>query len=155
MGIVKPNNLPVVIRKATEHDVPFIFNSWLKSFRDSSLVAAVSNTVYFSNQHKLIQKLVKTSEVLISCNPDDPDQLYGYIVCERIDNVFVIHYVYIKTSFRGLGLAKALLAATDYNGKELAAHSHSTKAAQFIGRRYNFIYHPYVLFDLKTEEEKS
>ena len=35
------------LRAATEEDIPFIMNSWLKSFRGSSFSRNIINTVYF------------------------------------------------------------------------------------------------------------
>lgn len=149
---VKSKKAPIIVRKATPDDVPFIFSAWLKSYEDSVVHAGISKTVYYANQHKLIEKLLRTSEVLIAVNASDDNQIYGFLVCERLQGVFVIHYIYVKMMFRKLGVARTLLEATDWNPEELAAFTHWGKPASSISRKTNFIYHPYILYDLKVKE---
>lgn len=136
-------NLPLSIRHANDTDIPFIFSSWLKSFRDSGLlVRAIPHTIYFTNHHKLLQKLIKRSTVYVACSPTDSSQIYGYIVAEYIEGTFVLHFIYVKHSFRKLGVGKALFNSFKHEGGASCC-SHLTKFGERLLLKYNMIYHPY------------
>ncbi len=145
--IKKNPSLPVRIRPVTNDDVPFIFNSWLRCFRESGLFArSVPNTVYFQNHHKILQKLAKRATIYVADNPDDPTQLFGYICAEYIDNIFVIHFMYVKHDFRKLGIGKALLNSFNHDLATASCCSHLTKMAEKFLLKYNIVYHPYTIW---------
>jgi ribosomal protein S18 acetylase RimI-like enzyme len=149
--------VPIRMRKATDEDVSFIFNSWLKSFRDSGfLCRAVPNTIYFQNHHKIIQKILKRSVINIACNPQDLSQIYGYVIGEYIDNIFVLHYIYVKHSFRKMGVARQLYNTFNHDTGNASCCSHLTKMTEKFLPKYNLVYHPYVvLVDYEVEEVES
>lgn len=151
------DNLPLRVRPATDQDISFIFNSWLKSFRDSGVLSrSVPNTIYFQNHHKILQKILKRSQANIACNPQDPSQIYGYIVGEYIEGIFILHYVYVKHSFRKMGIGKELLNSFDHDTGNASCCSHLTKMAEKFLLKYNMIYHPYtVLVDYEVPQEQS
>lgn len=138
-------NLLLTIRHANDTDVAFIFSSWLKSFRDSGfLVRAVPNTIYFTNHHKILQNLIKRSTVFVACDPKDSSNIYGYVVAETISGSFVLHFIYVKQSFRKLGVGKALFNSFPHDGNASCC-SHLTKMGEKFLLKYNMIYHPYTM----------
>lgn len=140
------------IRRANDEDIPFIFSSWLKSFRTSWFAKLIANPIYFDQHHKVIENVLKTSEVLVACNNEDIGQIYGYICAERIDGVFVVHFTYIKHPFRKMGIAKELLNVFDHDLGNAAFYTHHTKSAESVTSKYGFIYNPYLLM---IDREKS
>lgn len=138
------NNFPILIRRACEEDVNFIFNSWLKSYRNSLFARNMHNTIYFDQHHKVVERLLKTSEVLIACDQKDPSSCYGYIVAEKVDNIFVLHFTYVKHPFRKFGVATALLNAFDHNLSQASIYTHHTRVAELLAPKYNMVYNPYV-----------
>jgi ribosomal protein S18 acetylase RimI-like enzyme len=141
----------VRLRQADQNDVPFIFNSWLKSYRDSSTAKLVSNTVFFSEHHKLIERIVKHNPVILAVNDADPTQIYGYICAGVTEGIFTLHYIYVKHNFRNLGIGKALLNAFEHDLATAGIYTHHTKIADKIASKYNFLYHPYVLHSLDNK----
>jgi hypothetical protein len=139
--------LVVKIRPALEADASFIFNSWLKSFRENGIARPVSNEVYFAEQHKLIEKLLKRCTTVIACNPTDPAQIFGWACFERVDGIFVLHYVYIKHPYRLLGLAKELLKEANHDFTTAGLFTHWTAAALKLHEKKNLLYHPYILIN--------
>lgn len=137
--------LPIRYRAAIAEDANFIFNSWLRSYRNSPFARNISNTIYFNEQHKLLEELVKTCKVVVACNESDTSQIYGYIVGDNIDGFLVIHYLYVKQSFRNMGIGKSLLNMFDHDIDKAAIYTHHTKIADRLAPRFNLIYHPYVL----------
>lgn len=146
-------SLPIRLRAATQEDVPFIFNSWLKSYRQSLFARNITSTVYFSEHHKVLENLLRNSTVAIACDQNDPSTVYGYICAGKIDGVFVLHYVYVKHSFRNLGVGKTLLNAFDHDVNTAAVYTHHTRMAEKLAAKYNLMYHPYLL--CQCEESKD
>ena len=149
---MEKQTLPTTLRLAEEGDIGFIFNSWLKSYRSSLFAKPISNTVFFAEHHKVIEKLAKTSQILLACNKEDPNQIYGYACAERVEGVFVLHYIYVKQSFRRLGIGKLLLDSFDHNfDDESAVYTHHTKIAEKLAAKYHLIYHPYLLINVEQD----
>ena len=143
------------LRTATEEDVPFIMNSWLKSFRGSMFARNVINTVYFTEHHKLIERLLKSSSVIIACNDEDSSQVYGWICAEEVDGIFCLHYVYIKHAFRNLGIGKLLFDVFKHDMSTAGIYTHYTRIADKLAAKYNMLYHPYILTNYVKEVKES
>ena len=148
-------NDQVRLRPLIEDDLPFLFNSWLKSYRVSHFADKITNTIYFEDHHKLIRRILQDSKVLIACNPSDPSQLYGYVVAGEEDGILVVHYLYVKHTFRNMGIGKTLLDATGHSTDKAGVYTHHTRMADKLASKQNFVYHPYLLFDLPNLEVAS
>lgn len=103
----------VEIRLAYVEDIPFIFATWLRSYRHSSNFARkISNDIFYKRHHMVIDLILKRtgSTVLVAHPIGEPDVILGYLVSEtqNIDALPVVHYTYVKRSFRQMGIAKAL-----------------------------------------------
>lgn len=97
--------LDLVLRPMNKLDENFILNSWLQSARKHPEFINISNQVYYKEYAKFIQKVIKNGCTVL-CNLQDPNSIYGYIVADQ-DNKLV-HFIYIKYSFRKFGFAKKL-----------------------------------------------
>lgn len=135
---------PIRIRRATESDVPFIFNSWLKSYRHSRFAQDLHTTIYYSEHHKIIENLLKTCEVIIACSDDDVSQILGWACFEKVQGAFVLHYIYTKQTYRMLGIAGRLLSETGHNPELASLYSHHSAVALKLAGKYNFVYNPYL-----------
>lgn len=127
------------LRPGNKADESFYYSSWLKSFRDASLVSGISNTVYYSRFHDLIENLLNDplTAVVVACSPDDPEQIFGYCVATIADTGNVLHWVYIKHPFRKFGIAR------DMVGK-VSPVVHTTKARPSAALG-NSVYDPFAL----------
>ena len=137
------------IRPMVDEDIPFIFNSWLKSYRFSHFGEKITNTIYFQDHHKVVERIIKNSKTLIACDPEDSSQLYGYIVAAVEEGILVLHFIYVKHTFRNLGIGKTLLDALGHDKSSAAVYTHHTRMADKLAAKYNFVYHPYLMFDSK------
>ncbi len=140
----------VVLRPVKKEDVPFIFNSWLKSYRDASQVAGVPNTLYYAEQHRIIEEILSNSatRVIIACSPDDHDQMFGYVVYKAplADTNLCVHWIYVKHSFRMFGIARMIYdLMTDCSARTFT-YSHTTKiSAKLVKKFSQFVYNPFIL----------
>jgi hypothetical protein len=138
-----PNPLKsqVLIRDASEADVPFIFNSWLKSYRNSSACRSVTNPVYFAFQHRLIEDLLQHSFVKVVHAASDSNQLLGYIVYGEQEGIKIIHYVYVKHAFRNMGMCKMMLQDSGVVG---GFYTHETPSGARAAEKLQLVYNPYL-----------
>jgi GNAT superfamily N-acetyltransferase len=153
--MTKKTELPVRVRSINDNDIGFVFNAWLKSYRDSKFAKHIPSMMYFTSHHKVIEKLLLKANTLLVCNDDDPTQIYGFLNYEIVDGIFVIHYVYVKHSFRKFGLASMLLDTAGYKKDVAALYTHINDTSVKLGFKKNILFNPYLIFDLgiNTKEE--
>ena len=145
----------VRLRTLIDDDLPFLFSSWLKSYRSSHFAEKITNTIYFSDQHKLIEKLIGDSKVVVACNGEDPSQVYGYIVGGEVDGISLLHFIYVKHTFRNMGIGKTLLDAVGHESDKAAVYTHHTRMSDKLASKYNFVFHPYLLFALPEAPDEQ
>lgn len=139
--------LPLAFRQAGEQDVSFLFNSWMTSFRQAPSLQRVAQPFYFNGQHKLIERILAQSQVLLVVDKDTPHNIYSYIVYEKVEGVLVLHYAYTKQTFRKLGLFKKLLAEAGHTREVAGLYTHESKISKYVGDHVNMYYNPYLLFE--------
>ena len=113
------------IRRATPDDIIFVRASWHTNFWKLSARKHVTKNVYDPGQEKRINRLLFESHVLVAFFPEVPEEILGW-VCMRQE---VLHYAYVKSTYRRRGIASGLVAgqascythATDRGGAQFAA----------------------------------
>jgi hypothetical protein len=135
------------LRAATQADVAFIFNSWLKSFKNANAVRGILPPVYFEFQHKVIEALLQRANVQVACNPAAENEIWGYAVYETVEGVSVLHYAYVKELYRGLGVYRALVAGLGDGG----FYTHETSAFSGLRKKatQKWIYNPYLAWNIR------
>lgn len=121
--------LPMALRGMLPGDVNFITHSWLKSYaesaigpRDKGVNAKARVTThrgveprrYYKGEQNVIHALSRIRKVVVACDPDDPNFIYGYAFGEaRFEDPaggwLLLDYIYVKTSYRGQGIARQIL----------------------------------------------
>ncbi|NIV38901.1 MAG: GNAT family N-acetyltransferase [Anaerolineae bacterium] len=134
-----------------EQHEAFLFNSWLESYRSSDSARNVATDIYMGHHHRLIESLLEDSDNLtaVAVDLDDPDQYYGWAMGTHRGPALVLHYVYVKSSFRRFGLARLLVEHLAWR-REGETHiffaTHQTHTGRGIIRhRPDWHYHPYLL----------
>lgn len=119
----------VTVRAVQDGDLPFIYSSWLSTYRDSRAYRLLgdrallpyaklveperaSPSLYYA-LHKLhIATTLGHSAVLVAAYEEDPTVLLGYIVFEE----GILHYVCVKQAYQGEGVAKLLVSHSGLKG---------------------------------------
>jgi len=143
----------VTIRRPNPNDTSFIFNSWLKSFRNSDWARPMHNNVYFTAHHALVTDLLNHSDTFIACSKKNPSEIFGYAVGQRIDGVFTLHYIYVKHTYRQLGIGSLLMSCFGRAGNELGCYTHHNHAASKLSEKANLLYNPYLLTQIDKQKE--
>lgn len=133
------------LRSAIDADIPFIFNSWLKSFRNQHTMREVSNEIYYTEQHKQIEKLLQNFPCLVACPDQSSEQIIGWMCAGYIESVFVVQYTYVKEPFRTLGVCRALLNQFKHPGVTGGVFTHPTRSGWQVAPHFGLIYHPFIL----------
>ncbi len=134
----------IEVRQAILDDLPFIFSTWLRSYRHSSQFAKkISNTTFFTWHHRAIERFIERGgRVLIAHAVGEPDVILGYL-CAESDNS-IIQYVYVKKAFRKMGIAKELFKNSGINNN--AQFTHWTLDTSWIIKKLTELtYNPYLL----------
>lgn len=99
-----------ILREAIELDMSFIRQSFTTSQREFGDNGQIDNKAYFDWQYNRIRSILARPNlyIIIACNPNDSNHIFGYIIAEYLDDIPVIHYVYVKLAFRNSGIAKSL-----------------------------------------------
>ena len=126
------------IRPFEPSDKNFVYNSWLKSYRQ--YMRPVDDQVYYSQESVLIDK---SETVLILCIDSDPDIIIGYLAYSLLLDVPVIHYLYVKEQYRSQGCSKALLNCI-ISEHSLFIYDHWTKYTGNYKSYTKGIYNPYL-----------
>lgn len=145
----------ITFREANNSDIPFLTSSWLKSYRDAPAVRGVPNKVYYYFHHKVLEELISRGMVLVLHYEHTPDQILGWVCYETYDSAMLLHYMYIKKSFRGFGLARKVLEEIlDRENPPVVLYTHKTTDIFPIERKLRdkgWVFHPYMLWTSMPE----
>lgn len=118
----------VNLRPASKQDEPFIYSTWLRSYKPSKRNSGVPASIYYKRQGKIIDAILARPETksVIATAHDDPEHFFGHAAWEEYPNAIVLHYFYVKQSFRRLGIGTALLreVTQDWSSKHQRWISH-------------------------------
>ena len=118
------------IRPAEKDDWAYIMDSWKKSYHDQGADnRSVPGHIYWPNQHARIEDLRRNAAVSfrVAADPEDSSFIWGWACVEGE----TLHYVFVRASAQGQGVAKLLLVGMP---RPLAC-THWTKAAEAYSRK--------------------
>lgn len=115
----------IEVRLLSKEDLPFVFATWLKSYRASSFARRIKKDVFFFWHHLVVERILARSSVktIVACLKGHPDVIIGYLNFETVDKEpKIVHYCFVKESFRRMGIAKAMLTGTGIRGHFYFSH---------------------------------
>jgi GNAT superfamily N-acetyltransferase len=134
-----------MIRSPTPDDLRLVRSAWLESYATSDYAKLVTpppqweqnekrgGRVYFTGQRELIERLIVSSVVLVA--EGEAAQLDGFVVGWP---AAMLHYVYVKQSRRGRGLARALLEALDLRAGQPVVYTHRSRSVRGNPRGWTY-----------------
>ncbi len=130
----------VSVRVGTPEDLNFVFATWLRNYRHGSQFAKkISNDVFYRWHHKVIERIIERGAQIRIVHPaGDPGTILGYSCIELFEERPLVHFIYIKKAWRGMGLAKKLIWETE------GYFSHMTDHLD-LNRHPSFHYNPYLI----------
>jgi len=135
-----------MLRDAIQEDLAFVYNSWLKQYRNSPFTVGMGNDLYYSQHRRVIDAILNKSDIKVICDAEDTNKIYAWACGEKFDTP-LMHFIYVKRDYRGKGLSKMLLSEF---GWEEGSHVVSTHYLKLKGKDFsiggtNIIYNPYLI----------
>jgi GNAT superfamily N-acetyltransferase len=152
------NNLVYTLRPSYENDLKFLLNSWSISHWHKNTYHKKCSPFnsYREMMNKRIIDIIKSNaQVIIACDPDNLDNIYAYIVYNKIIKNPIIHWIYVKSEYRNKGLGKALIGKTGINPYLPIVITHISNTACEIMKthkeqdKYQLAYLPYIFDELR------
>lgn len=104
--------IELCIREMEPEDIPYVAKTTINHIIDTehegdgeSIMEPARRLELYRNISKLINTQLLGGDCLVVCNPDVPDQLFGFAF--RFDNALVM--LHVKQNFRRVGIASLLL----------------------------------------------
>lgn len=134
----------IKIRQVETNDMPFIYQTWLKNYKYSSSFAKnIHEDVFYPEHTKVLNHIFGKANFLIACFAEDPTVIFGYFVYEPN----VAHFLFVKQSFRKMGIATMLLKESGLElEKTTFTHWTYDLAPLFVTNKLKGItYNPYMI----------
>lgn len=108
MSEVKTAEL-VALREGTPGDTNFILATWLRGlYYGDTWFSEIPKHTFMTKYHQVVEGILASpsTQVRIACLKDDPEVILGYAIFGQQG---VIHWVFVKKAWRGVGIATSLV----------------------------------------------
>lgn len=108
-----PPPAPVPVRAARPSDHGFVLGAWTDSLRNERIWKGVDRDAWRTELARIVGRLVTSPDttIRVAHDPDDDDVIIGFAAMTPP----TLHYVYVRSEFRGHGIVPALLDGLDIN----------------------------------------
>jgi len=97
------------IRALREMDLRFLYSSFVKFIANTTPYNSIDRNVMSAAAHSLMTKMIKNCDAIVAYNPDDLNQIFGYVIGDA--NKRHLYFIYVKYDFRKLGIGTKLIDA--------------------------------------------
>jgi GNAT superfamily N-acetyltransferase len=132
-------------------DISFITSSWINSYvTESNLCRGVQKSLARREHSRIVNLILSRGAVVIAATDREaPDLIYGYAVFQpSAAECALLHYVYVKASFRKFGLGTRLVEivrASAHRSEHLPmVTDHDTRNAGFL-KKCGVMYNPFLM----------
>lgn len=143
----KIEGLPLIVRPFRPSDESFVFASWLNSHAPNRDMR-IPRDIYYQEQHALIRELLSTDTFLIAAEKGDPELIFGWLAGAELSIGRVLDYVFVKPTYRRMGVARALLE--DFG--PIDAYSHAGPVSPRL--LPDAVFDPYLLYLPRRKAQK-
>lgn len=123
---------PVAYRAATPDDLRFILSSWVRAFAwQRKTPEGMTPRHYRAALRATIGDILRrpTTRVAVACNPHNHNLVWGWAAFEDGPTP-VLHFVYVKELFRGLGIGSKLVEIARDGRPGVMRYSYRTPACR-------------------------
>lgn len=105
----------------------------------------MDSKIYSAAQGKIMVELLQTCACHVAVSTEDKDQIYGYVVHDKIADIGVMHFIYVKSSFRRFGIGTKLFKAIHRNESLPCFVTFATPMFSQVKNKWNLTHNPYLL----------
>lgn len=111
--------MEVLIRLFQQEDIPFVKSTWLAHQSYNEPFKHMNEFEFKTNYSKTLDFILPHLDILVICNKEHEDQIYGYI-CFFND---ILNFIYIKGMYRNMGFSKVLIKEA-FKDKKITYYTH-------------------------------
>lgn len=130
----------ITTRPVTEGDLNFIYATMLRGlYYGDTWFSRMPKNIFMENYHKVVKALLSlpSTSVRVACLKEDHEVVLGYAV---LGGNHILHYVFVKKAWRGIGIARSLVPTT----ASTASHLTDTGLA-YIRKHPEMVFNPFAL----------
>ncbi len=132
--MIEINGIKILVREPQPEDINFILSTMLKGlYYGSRFWSLVDQDAFFSNYEPFIKQMMLSNTIKVACLEEDPDVILGYSLFKQSN----LHFIFVKKSYRKLGIAKLLYP------KDTETVSHLTDMGDSIRKKLNLKFNPF------------
>ena len=120
--------------------------SFIKGSQENAIASLIDPLEYYHAFKKQADKTISRSHVLICCDPDDVNHLYGYLIHERLGDDTALHFAFVKKVYRRMGVFKAMMEKVPSQSVTLTCFTYKTG---MLMDKYRWKYNPFLSQDTK------
>ena len=120
--------MTVAYRRAAEHDRRFVVYSWVKALKFEYSGGLIQMEDWREVMTSQLAKILSRPgvEVWVAYCPTETDHvadLYGWLAVEHGHRLPLVHFMFVKTNYRGEGFARGLCAAAGFDPERPLLHT--------------------------------
>ena len=136
-----------VFRPYEISDEGFVYSAWCKAIRREPTYARVESSILYTRLKARIGRLMRQGRTIVACDPDDMTHTYGFVCFDP--KPLVLHWVYVKSVYWGMGLGASLFneAIGDHQGVVICSHASEVAFVKLreAAFRRKVVYDPFAL----------
>ena len=135
---------PLAIREARPSDLALVYSAWINSLGRRRPFSALDRNWFSAATHALVTCLMDNPDVgaTMACNPDRPDQAYGYSVHGPGR---VLHWLYVRHKWRRASIGSQLMIDAFGGFDEPIEITVRTPAIAHLEQKWNLRYRSHAL----------
>jgi hypothetical protein len=136
---------PFVPVPMNESHLDLVYGTWLRNmYENCSHFRQVRHGNYRKGQARIIDHLLRGANVLMASAPGGGSDM-GWVCYEQKGGDFILHYIYVRSTFRRNGIATALLrhAGCDVGAQPITC-THWTDIMPRYRQKWQLNYNPYI-----------
>lgn len=137
---INKKDLIQVRKYSPESDRNFILATFLRGlYYGDSWFRDIPKDIFMDKYHTVVEHILAKSTIEISCLREDPEVILGYSVFELDPiNGNILHWVFVKSAWRKIGICKSLVPST------IKVVTHLTKIGKAL-KPVNVDFNPFVI----------
>lgn len=125
------------------HDEPWVYSSWLSSYRHSPTVRGIPNDRYYRKTHDRCELLLERSKVYVARPRGWPEGITGWLCVEYAPEVVAVHFAHVKREYQRMGVCSALLAVAIDGHDERKVFTHALPPGDEYFRKRGYAFAPH------------
>jgi hypothetical protein len=129
----------ITVRGPHPDDINFIYASWLRGlYYGNTFYGEIPQDIFMANYQKVLQSLLMRATVRVACLKEDPEVILGYSVTRTTDAGETLDWIFVKSAWRRIGVAKSLLP------NKISAVTHMSKVGKSLKPK-DAVYNPFLI----------